>query len=138
MSADRKSFMISKPLIDANTGKRMPTSAVQLLNQSSYLEFFLTHLTLISYVRIISFELHKFFNSFRRKSFLQLILFGFNQTIYFSSLSFTNLMDKRNFVFERVIIFVGVVLSYMEQQKIQLGSLISCIVQKYFNLVFIF
>ena len=84
MSADRKSFMISKPLIDANTGKRMPTSAVQLLRQSSYLVFFKTHLTLISYVRLTSFRLQKLLNFFRRKSFVeQFILFSFDKPIYF-------------------------------------------------------
>ena len=101
MSADRTSFVISKPLIDATTAKIMPTSAVQLLHQSSYFDFFKTHLTLISYVRLISFELHKLLNSLRRKPIVeQFILFSFDKPIYFwifwrtSSLMFLTLFLK--------------------------------------------
>ena len=130
--------MISKPLIDANTAKRMPTSAVQLLHQSSYLDFNQTHLTLISYVRLISFELHKLLNSLRRKPFVeQFILFRFYKIIQFIILSFNISLDLSNFVYE-TIISVKIVKFYVKQKNIELVKFLYCMVSKFINLVYIF
>ena len=99
MSADRTSFVISEPLIDATTAKIMPTSAVQLLHQSSYFDFFKTHLTLIFYVRLISFELKKLFNYLTRKAFVkQFISFSKYEINQFIILPFYISVDTSNFV----------------------------------------
>ena len=105
MSADRTTFVISKPLFDATAEKRMPTSSVKLLHQSSYFNFFQSHLTQISYMRLISFELMELFNSFKRKTYLQLITFSFYKTVNIQSFSVKIMPDLFNFVLERFIIF---------------------------------
>ena len=138
MSADRASFVISKPLIDATTAKIMPTSAVQLLHQSSYFDFFQTHLTLISYLRLISFELMKLLNFLRRKTFVKFFSFCFNKIILIYNLSVSNSPDLFDFDLERFISFVRVLTLKVIQQRKKIICIYICIVLKFFNLVYIF
>ena len=138
MSADRTSFVISKPLTDAIAAKRMPTSAVQLLHQSSYFKFFQTHLALIFYVRLISFELQKLSNFLGRKSFVELILFFMAKTNDFSVKMANVLPNLYKSVHERSISFVRIVFFYVNQQRHELVQFNIIAVIKDINTVYIF